>query len=99
MTAARRLAAILAVDFMGYLAPHGRGRGGGRHGGSRTFETRCSRHARSEMLRQESQVTVDGRLRVAAGVGSRSPRGAASESPESPRIDFRSVDYPRAQWR
>jgi hypothetical protein len=28
MTAARRLAAILAVDFMGLLAPRGRGRGG-----------------------------------------------------------------------
>jgi hypothetical protein len=63
---ARRLAAILAVDFMGYSRLVGEdeavtGRRFANIAGSKMFPT-CS----PEMPRQDSQMTVDGRLGVAA---------------------------------
>ena len=70
MTVTRRLAAIMAVDVVGYSRLMGEDEAGTVRAGARTSRgARCYRHARSEMPRQDSQVTVDGHLRVAAGVG------------------------------
>jgi hypothetical protein len=82
MSAVRRLAAIVAVDFMGYSRLMGEDEAGTVRWFMNIARRRCSRHARSEMPRQDSQVTVDGRLGVPE------PTRAASESPESLRIDF-----------
>jgi hypothetical protein len=68
MTAARGLAAILAVDFMGYPRLMGEDEAVTARRFANMRGAKCSRHARSGMPRQDSQVTVDGRLRVAAGL-------------------------------
>jgi hypothetical protein len=79
MIAARRLAAIPAVDFVGYSRLMGEDEAV-RADGSRTLRgARCSQ----KMPRQDSQVTADGHLEARP-----EPTRTASESPESLRIDF-----------
>ena len=65
MIAARRLAAILAVDFRGYSRLVGEDEAvTARWFANIAKRKGCTRHARSGMPPQDSQVTVDGRLRV-----------------------------------
>ena len=60
MTAARRLAAILAADVVGLLASHGRGRGGHGEGGARA--TRGVDADRRRARRPHRQDMGDGLL-------------------------------------
>ena len=68
MTPARRLAAILTVDFDGQLRLMGEDEGGD---GTAVCETlrgaRCARHARSEMPSQDLQVTMTAVLECPLG--------------------------------
>ena len=74
MTAARRLAAILAADVVGYSRLMGEDEAGTARAVRAARGARYSRRAHSEMPRRDSQVTMGGRLRVAAGLGSQDAR-------------------------
>jgi hypothetical protein len=68
MTAARRLVAILVADVARYSRLMGENEAVTARRFANIRGARCSLHARSEKPRQDSRVTVDGRLRVAAGL-------------------------------